>query len=263
MSVITATIPSRAAQRGRSSSAPLGAAAALIGVRLALMVVVQALVAALAIGLGLAGPGRAINASAHWWMAYSAIVELCTLAGVLWLVRRSRISYRELLGPATPVWQVALGAVAIVAISVPSAFFSLEVTAAMFGSETPPALAIVDKPPVASAFAVIVWPPLIEVAEPVAYLGLLLPALERRIGTWAAVTAVIAIWAAEHALLPITLAGGSLDLAFAAHRVISVVPFLAVWMGAYLALGRRVLPLMAARWFFNAGAAAGVALGLV
>jgi hypothetical protein len=52
-------------------------------------------------------------------------------------------------------------------------------------------------------------------------------------------------------------------LGFAAYRVGSVLPFLAAWTGAYYALGRRLLPVMAARWVFNAGTALALALGLV
>jgi hypothetical protein len=37
----------------------------------------------------------------------------------------------------------------------------------------------------------------------------------------------------------------------------------AIWTAAYHALGRRLLPIMAARWVFNAGTAAALALGLV
>jgi hypothetical protein len=38
---------------------------------------------------------------------------------------------------------------------------------------------------------------------------------------------------------------------------------LAIWTAAYYALGRRLLPIMAARWVFNGGTAAALALGLV
>jgi hypothetical protein len=45
--------------------------------------------------------------------------------------------------------------------------------------------------------------------------------------------------------------------------VVSVLPFLATWTALYYALGRRLLPIMAARWVFNCGTAATLALGLV
>jgi hypothetical protein len=45
--------------------------------------------------------------------------------------------------------------------------------------------------------------------------------------------------------------------------VASVLPFLAAWTALYYALGRRLLPVMAARWVFNAGTALALALGLV
>jgi len=57
--------------------------------------------------------------------------------------------------------------------------------------------------------------------------------------------------------------GGSLDLGVAAYRVVSVLPFLATWTALYYAVGRRLLPIMAARWVFNGGTAPALALGLV
>jgi hypothetical protein len=66
-----------------------------------------------------------------------------------------------------------------------------------------------------------------------------------------------AIWAAEHAL------ARSYDLVFAGYRGVSVLPFLAVWTALYYAFGRRLLPIMVARWVFNGGTALAVALNLV
>ena len=42
----------------------------------------------------------------------------------------------------------------------------------------------------------------------------------------------------------------------------SVLPFLAIWTALYYALGRRLLPIMAARWIVNSGTALALALGL-
>jgi hypothetical protein len=112
---------------------------------------------------------------------------------------------------------------------------------------------------------VVVVPLLAELAEPVAFLGLVLPRLERRLGrSWLAATIVVALWAAEHALYPLlTSGGGGLDWEFAAYRVGSVLPYLAIWTAAYYALGRRLLAIMAARWVLNGGTALALALGLV
>jgi hypothetical protein len=108
-----------------------------------------------------------------------------------------------------------------------------------------------------------VVPLLAELAEPVAYLGVVLPRLEKRIGrSWIAALIVVAIWAAEHALYPLLTSGGGLDLAFAAYRVGSVLPYVAIWTALFYALGRRLLPIMAARWVFNGGTALALALGL-
>jgi hypothetical protein len=64
-------------------------------------------------------------------------------------------------------------------------------------------------------------------------------------------------------LYPLVVSGGGLDWGFAAYRVGSVLPFLAIWTALYYALGRRLLPIMAARWVFNGATAAALALGLV
>ncbi|MGH2816568.1 MAG: CPBP family glutamic-type intramembrane protease, partial [Actinomycetota bacterium] len=209
--------------------------------------------------------GQALNEAAGWWMVYAALVELGTLGVIVWLLRRGHRSYRGLLGPPTTAWPVVLGAVGVLAASVPAVVFSGELTSAIYGQDAiPPMFAVADLPPWASVVSVLVVPLLAELAEPVAYLGVVLPRLEKRIGrSWLAALIVVALWAAEHALYPLLVSGGGLDLEFAAYRVVSVLPFLATWTAAYYALGRRLLPVMAARWVFNGGSALALALGLV
>lgn len=53
------------------------------------------------------------------------------------------------------------------------------------------------------------------------------------------------------------------QVALVALGVGSVLPFLATWTALYYALGRRLLPIMVARWVFNGGTALALALGLV
>jgi hypothetical protein len=160
---------------------------------------------------------------------------------------------------------VALGGLGVLAATVPAVVFSGELTSAVYGDGAiPPMLALVHVPPLASAFSVLVVPLLAELAEPVAYLGVVLPRLERRLGRpWLAAAIVVAVWAGEHACFPLLASGGGLDLEFAAYRVGSVLPFLAAWTALYFALGRRLLPIMAAGWVFNGGTALALALGLV
>jgi membrane protease YdiL (CAAX protease family) len=182
-----------------------------------------------------------------------------------WLLRRDRGSYRRLLGPPTTAWQVALGGLGVLAATMPAVVFSGQLTSAVYGQGAiPPMLALIRVPPLASAVSVLVVPLLTELAEPVAYLGVVLPRLERRLGrSWLAAAIVVLVWAGEHALYPLLVSGGGLDLGFAAYRVGSVLPFLATWTALYFALGRRLLPVMAARWVFNGGTALALALGLV
>jgi hypothetical protein len=264
----TATPPSRqpAAVAQPSGVAPgaVGGAFWLVATRIALWVGVQLLLAGLLILAGAAPAGESLNDAAAWWMVYAPLVDLGTLAVIIWLIRREGISYRSLLGPPAAPWQIALGVLGVLAATVPAVVFSAEVNKAHYGEATPPMLAVVDVPAAASVFSVLVVPLLAELAEPVAYLGVVLLWLERRLGRpWIAATIVVLIWAAEHAFFPLLSSDGSLDLTFAVYRVVSVLPFLATWTALYYAFGRRLLPIMGARWIFNGGTALALALGAV
>jgi Type II CAAX prenyl endopeptidase Rce1-like len=265
---MTETTPAgrRPAARPRADdvAAGVGGAVVLVGTRIGLWVGVQLLLAGLLVLGGVAPFGQAVDDAAAWWMVYGALVDLGTLGVIFWLLRRTGGSYRRLLGPPAAAWQVVLGAVAVLAATVPAVAFSGELTSAVNGGATPPMFAVVDVPPLASVFSVLVVPLLAELAEPVAYLGVVLPRLERRLGRpWLAATIVVAVWAGEHAFYPLLTSSGGLDLQFAAYRVVSVLPYLATWTALYYALGRRLLPIMAARWVFNGGTALALALGLV
>jgi hypothetical protein len=273
---MTATSPPPPAAGGQSAVQPspsvsattggVGGAVLLVATRVGLWLGVQLGLAGLLLVAGEAATGgRALDAVAGWWMVYGALVDLGTLGVIFWLLRRDGRAYRSLLGPPTSAWQVVLGAAGVLGVSVPAVVFSGELTAAVYGQDaTAPMFAVVDLPAWAGVVSVLVVPLLAELAEPVAYLGVVLPRLERRLGrAWLAATIVVLVWAGEHAVYPLLTGGGGLDLGFAAYRVASVLPFLAAWTAAYYALGRRLLPVMAARWVFNAGTAAALALGLV
>jgi len=242
----------------------LGDAVLLVGTRIALWLGVQLLLTGLLVLGGITATGQPLNRAAGWWMVYAALVDLATLGVIGWLLRRDGGSYRSLLGPPTAAWQVVLGALGVLAASVPAIAYSAQLTSAAYGDATPPMFAVVDVPLLTSVFSVLVVPLLAELAEPVAYLGVVLPRLERRIGRpWIAATIVVVIWAAEHAFYPVMVSGGGLDLGFAAYRMVSVLPFLATWTALYYALDRRLLPIMAARWVLNGGTALALALGQV
>jgi hypothetical protein len=264
----TTTPPAQPAVRPQPSGAAapggVGGAALLVATRITLWLGLQLLVAGLLVLGRAAVSGKALNAAAGWWMVYGALVDLATLGVIGWLLRRDRGSYRSLLGRPTTAWQVVLGGVGVLAASVPAMVFSGQLTSAVYGDASPPMFAVVDVPPLASAASVLVVPLLAELAEPVAYLGVVLPQLEERIGRpWIAAAIVVIIWAAEHGCYPLLISGGGLDLGVAAYRVGSVLPFLAIWTAAWYALGRRLLPIMAARWVLNGGTALALALGLV
>ena len=265
----TATPPSGQAaappQPGAAAAATgVGGAALLVGTRVVLWPGVQLLLAGLLVLGGVTVTGQALDAAAAWWMVYAALVDLGTLGVIGWLLRRDGRSYRSLLGPPAAGWQVAVGAAGVLAASLPAVALGAELNAAVYPDAVPPMFAVVEVPPLASAFSVLLVPLLAELAEPVAYLGVVLPRLERRIGRpWIAAAIVVAVWAAEHALYPLLAGDGGLDLGCAVYRVVSVLPFLASWTALYYALGRRLLPIMVARWVFNGGTALALALGLV
>jgi membrane protease YdiL (CAAX protease family) len=252
--------PSSAATTGG-----VGGAVLVVGTRIGLWLGVQLGLAGLLVLVGAAAAGQALDEAAGWWMVYGALVDLGTLGVIGWLLGRDGGSYRGLLGPPTTVWQVALGAAGVLAASVPAVVFSGQLTSAIYGQDAiAPRFAVAELAPWASVVSVLVVPLLAELAEPVAYLGVVLPRLERRLHrAWLAATIVVALWAGEHALYPLLVSGGGLDLGFAAYRVGSVLPFLAAWTAVYYALGRRLLPIMAARWVFNGGSALALALGLI
>jgi Type II CAAX prenyl endopeptidase Rce1-like len=250
-------------QPGGAAATGVGDAALLVGTRVMLWLGVQLVLAGLLVLGGGAAIGQALDAAAAWWMVYGALVDLGTLGVIVWLLRRGGRAYRSLLGPSAAAWQVAVGALGVLAASVPAMALGAEVNAAVYPDAAPPMFAVVDLPPAASAFSVLVMPLLAELAEPVAYLGVILPRLEQRLGRpWLAAAVVVAVWAAEHSVFPLLSSGDGLDLGFAAYRVVSVLPFLATWTAAYYALGRRLLPIMAARWVLNGGTALALALDL-
>jgi hypothetical protein len=236
---------------------------AIIGTRIGLWVGLQLLVAGL-IAI-VAGPKEPINAAAGWWMVYGSIVDLATIGLIVAFLRRAGRSYRSLLGPPAAAWQTGLGVAVVLAASLPAVVFSSELTSAMYGVGTaPPMLTIVDVPLPAAIWIAGVWPILAELAEPVAFFGIVLPALERHAGSpWIAAPLMVAIWALEHAFFPVLLDGAAIDATFAAYRVLSVLPFLGMWTALFYAFGRRLLPLMLGRWIFNGGTAVAVAAGFV
>src|SRR4029434_11352572 len=82
------------------------------------------------------------------WMVYGALVDLGTLGVIGWLLRRDHRSYRRLLGPPTTLWQVALGALGVLAASVPAVVFSGQLTSAVYGEGAiAPMFAPGDLPP--------------------------------------------------------------------------------------------------------------------
>jgi hypothetical protein len=94
-------------------------------------------------------------------MVYGALVDLGTLGVLGWLLGRDGGTYRGLPGPPTTAWQVAFGALGVMAASVPAVVFSGQLTSALYGQDAiAPMFAVVDLPPWASAVSVLVVPPL-------------------------------------------------------------------------------------------------------
>jgi hypothetical protein len=247
---------------GPAPTGGVGGVVLLVTTRMGLWMGVQLGLAGLVILAGTAdAPGHALEAVAGWWMVYGVLVDLGTLGVIGWLLGRDGGSYRGLLGPPTTIGQVAVGALGVLAVSVPAVVFSSQLTSSLYGQATAPLFAVVNLPPWAGLVAVVVVPLVAELAEPVAYLGVVLP----RAGT--APGPLLA--GRRHRGRPVggrawpvsaVGRGGRLDWGLVAYRVGSVLPFLAAWTAAYYALGRRLLPVMAARWVINTGTALALTL---
>jgi hypothetical protein len=139
----TATAPGgQPAVRPRPSGAPVaggvGGAVLLTATRFGLWLGVQLLLAGLLVVVGGVGAGRALNDAAGWWMVDAALIDLGTLGVIFWLLRRDGGADRVLLGPPTTAWQVGLGALAVLAASVPAMVFSGEFTGGIYGGATAP-----------------------------------------------------------------------------------------------------------------------------
>jgi hypothetical protein len=148
----------------------------LVTTRMGLWMGVQLGLAGLVILAGTAdAPGHALEAVAGWWMVYGVLVDLGTLGVIGWLLGRDGGSYRGLLGPPTTIGQVAVGALGVLAVSVPAVVFSSQLTSGLYGQAMAPLFAVVNLPPWAGLVAVVVVPLVAELAEPVAYLGVVLP----------------------------------------------------------------------------------------
>lgn len=196
---MTATTPPAMRPSGKAlpdmeaAAATLRGAPWLVATRIGLWVGVQLVVAGVLILIGAAAAGHALNAVAAWWMVYAAVIDLGTLSVIGWLIRRQGVSYRSLLGPPAAAWQVGLGALGVLAATVPAVAYGTEVNKAFYGDATLPMFAVVDVPAWASVFSVLVVPVLGELAAPI----------------------VVLVWAGGHAFVPLLIREGSLDVVFA------------------------------------------------
>ena len=196
---------------GRATTGGVGGAMVLVWTRVGLWLGVQLRRPACCWWPAPRPLGQALDDAAGWWKVYPALVDLGPLGVISLLLRREGAATGWLLGHRPPPGR-GVGASGVAAASVPAVAFS--------GGHTPPSrpgaiapmFALVDLPPWASVVSVPVVPLVAEVAQRVAYLGIVLPRLERRLGRpWLAATIVSRCGRPEHALYPLVVNGGGLD----------------------------------------------------
>lgn len=169
--------------------------------RLVFAFVAQGLVAGLFAVQGSSDPFRA---AAAWWPVYSTITDLLTLLALVALTRREGLMLFDLLGVQRKdiLKQLAWTPAYLLAVA-PGAALASVITRLFYGSDLPPMFPIVDLPPVAAWYSLIVWPVIWVIAEELMYLGYLLPRLEVLTGkTWLAVVLVIFFWGLQHLAIP-------------------------------------------------------------
>jgi len=213
--------------------------------RLVFAFVAQGFVAGL---VALLGSQDAWHAAASWWPVYSTITDVLCLLSLVWLTRREGITLGDLIGVRgrAALKQLSWTPLYLLAVA-PAAALASGITRLFYGSALPPMIAIVDLPPAAALYSLIVWPVIWVIAEELVYLGYLFPrieALSHR--TWVAVLVVTFFWGLQHLAIP-----------FIADQTYLVSRVLAAWAATggvtlvFVLLRRRLVPIIGAHYIFD------------
>jgi membrane protease YdiL (CAAX protease family) len=186
------------------------------------------------------------RAAAGWWTVWGTLVDLGSLASLAWLARAEGGSLVALTGikRETLGRDVVRGLGSLLAL-VPSVAVSNLLARAFTRGTMPEQVGVLRQlPSWATAYSLIVWPPLWALAEETTYLGYVLPRLMRRTGhTWLSVVLVAAAWALQHLALPFLP-----DRRYLGVRALTALPVTAATTAQFVMKGRDLPPTIVAHW---------------
>jgi hypothetical protein len=206
----------------KAASVVLWGAPLLVATRIGLWVGAQLVVAGLMIASGAIPEGQALNAPVGRWIVYAGVIDIGTLGVIGWLIRRPghAISYRSPLGPPAAVWQIGSARSACCRRPCrpwPLVRRSPTRSTGRHSYRCSPSWPSLSRTWTAAAVAGTAYRPVLAGRA----------GRGRHLGRRACVR-------------PLLTGDGGLDLVFPGYRVVSVLPFLAVWTVLYYAFGRRV-----------------------
>ncbi|WDR01942.1 CPBP family intramembrane metalloprotease [Devosia algicola] len=218
----------------------------MLAARPVLAVLSQGLVVLIYIANGSAAPWRDAGT---WLPVYGTLTDLGCLF-LLWrLTRREGIGLIDLIGfrRGQLVRELQLG-VGLVPVCLCFIFGGVALSSLLvFGEVGIPQLG--DRLPMGAAlYAVLIWPLVWGVTEQMTYNGYLVPRLRALGGSIVAVVLVATVWAAQHAVMPVTFDGQ-----YMLHRFLASIPNSLFMIFAFLRL-KRLLPLVTAHWLMNGAA---------
>lgn len=239
---------SRSAISKRSSAGELSWFGPLVMLfaRPVLAIIAQGLAAAILLACGSSRPWLA---AAPFLPVYGSLVDIGCLGLLWWFAKREGIRLADLIGFDRR--RLAKDLLLGIALVVPGILFILAGNLLshliVYGSLGMPQI-FEPLPLWATLYGVIVFPLLWGLTEQTTYNGYVLPRLQILFkSSGLAVIAVVLVWSAQHAVMPLTF-----DPKFMAYRLLSPLPFSTFIALVYLRL-RRIVPLATAHWLMDGG----------
>lgn len=206
--------------------------------RLVFAFIAQSLTAGI---FALRGSAHAWQAATAWWPVYSTLTDILCLSALIWLTKREEMKIPDLIGAKGKdiLKQLAWTPVYLLAVA-PTAVLANIITQAFYGTALPPMIAVVNLPPVAELYSLIIWPVVWVITEEIVYLGYLLPRIEVFSGkTWIAVLVVLFFWGLQHLAMPFIL-----DEKYLISRVLAAIAAISSFPVVFVLGRRRLVPLI-------------------
>lgn len=216
----------------------------LLIARPVLAVAAQGLVAAIYAARGAVDPWQR---SEPWLTVYGSLIDIGCLALLWWFARREGVSLKDILGfqrrhLGRDIW---LG-LALVPPSLIVIFGGVALSGLLVYGESAGPQFSTPLPPLATTYSLLIWPALWALTEQTVYNGYVFPRLRLLAGTTLAVIVVAAVWAAQHAFMPLIF-----DSEHMLHRFLGSLPNSFFMIYVFMRLG-RLLPLIIAHWLMDA-----------